>query len=124
MTIASRVKGLRKARGLSQVALAKQVKITQAALSLIEVGESTHIRATTLTALAKALGTNPKWLETGQGSPAPNQDISIDHTEAIVIYDNLNESNRNAWMTTGRALLATQSDVPPTVMPFKKKHPA
>lgn len=121
MTIGARVKALRKSRGLSQVSLSKQVKISQAALSLIEVGEATHIRGTTLTALAKALGTNPHWLETGTGSPAPNQEVTIDHTEVIILYDTLNEQNRNAWMTTGRALLSTQQDVPPHIQPFKVK---
>ena len=126
MTIGARVKALRKSRGLSQVSLSKQVKISQAALSLIEVGEATHIRGTTLIALAKALGTNPHWLETGQGSPAPNQDVTIDHSEVIILFDHLNEQNRNAWMTTGRALLSTQQDVPASVQPYKasKKLPA
>lgn len=121
MSIGQRVKALRASKGLSQGALAKLIKVSQAALSKVESGAAHKIRGSTLNALAKVLEVNPQWLETGLGSPAPQKTVTVDHTELIDLYNHLTESNRDAWMTIGRTLLSTQNNVPKKVQPFPIK---
>lgn len=68
-TLADRLIYRRKKLGLTQDEVAKPAGTTRVAISNIELGISTNIRATTLFAIAKALNNcNPKWLLTGEGS--------------------------------------------------------
>jgi transcriptional regulator with XRE-family HTH domain len=50
------IQTLRKARGLSQVALAKKTKVTHAYVSLLEGGKKRNPSLSVLQRLAKALG--------------------------------------------------------------------
>lgn len=119
--IGQRVKMMRKSLGMTQADLAQKVGIKQPSLSYIENNPSEEIKQSTIRALAKALNTNTNWLATGKGSPSPVQTTSPDESEAVVLFNLLNDNNRLAWMTTGRTLLATQSDVPKVANPFKTK---
>jgi transcriptional regulator with XRE-family HTH domain len=56
MTIRARVKQLRTARGLSQLALAKQAGVSQPYLWQLEAGRKTNPGIVVLRKLAKALG--------------------------------------------------------------------
>jgi transcriptional regulator with XRE-family HTH domain len=67
ITIGSRVRLLRKARGYSQVQLATLVGITQGSLSLIETNKTEVPAGETLAALCRVLKTTPEFLIAGQG---------------------------------------------------------
>ncbi|HIF9213067.1 TPA: LexA family protein [Photobacterium damselae] len=67
-TMAKRVLSRRKTLNMTQDDLAKLIQATRVAISNIELGNSTNIRATTLFALAKALTCDPLWLLTGEQS--------------------------------------------------------
>ena len=124
MSIGARVKMLRKSLGLTQNELAIKVALKQPSLSYIENNPSSEIKQATLLSLAKALKTNPQWLSTGKGSPNPTEIAGPDESEAVTIYNLLNDVNRNAWMTTGRSLLKSQDNVPAVADPFSKSEKA
>ncbi|HHS8483345.1 TPA: helix-turn-helix domain-containing protein [Yersinia enterocolitica] len=63
----SRVSATRKAIGLTQTELAKQVGIVQRQIAAYEAGDAKP-RDNVLVRLAKALGTTPEWLSCGGGS--------------------------------------------------------
>ncbi|MBF0310078.1 MAG: helix-turn-helix transcriptional regulator [Magnetococcales bacterium] len=66
-SLAERLKGLRKAKGLSQAQLASLAGISQQAVNVIENGDIQRPRR--LQELATALETTPEWLSFGVGTP-------------------------------------------------------
>lgn len=64
-TLAQRLKLARTSRGLTQTALAERAEMNQSDVSKIERGEVQ--KTTSLTRLARELGVDPWWLETGEG---------------------------------------------------------
>lgn len=119
MTIGSRVKGLRKTRGLTQDQLAELAGITQSSLSEIERGQTKYGSGPVLIRLAAALHVAPNWLSTGRGSPTEAPRSDPDSAEALHIYHALPPALRDAWMASGRALLSQSG--PSVAQPF---HPA
>lgn len=119
MTIGNRVKGLRKTRGLTQDALAQLAGITQSSLSEIERGQTKYGSGPVLIRLAAALRVSPNWLSTGRGSPTEAPRSDPDSSEALHIYQALSPALRDAWMASGRALLAQSG--PSLANPY---HPA
>ena len=119
MTLGTRIKTLRKAQGLTQVALAKRAGIVQSSLSEIERGETKKGFGETIVRLARALNTSPEWLTTGVGSPAPSIHGTIEQSECIAIFNALPPALRAAWIASGRALL-NSDPVPSTANPFPK----
>jgi transcriptional regulator with XRE-family HTH domain len=97
-----RVRQLRVSKGLSQDSLAKQIGITQAALSLIERGGTRTLRAETLARLAQVLGEDPEYIRTGRRSKTP-QGGSIAALEGI--YNRLDAAGRKMWLEMGELLL-------------------
>ena len=69
LTIGDRIRYLLEVRGYTQVAIAKKVGITQAAISNLVTDSSRKPSAPTLLKLAAALQANPDWILTGQGEP-------------------------------------------------------
>jgi transcriptional regulator with XRE-family HTH domain len=112
-----RVRALRKARGMTQVALAKSVGVSQGAISDIERGDTTEMMGPTLAAICTALRTNPNWLLTGKGSPAPSVLTSFDEGELLAIFRELGDEQRAAVMTVARSMQATAS------APSSEAHP-
>jgi hypothetical protein len=56
--------------------------------------------------IAKALNVNERWLRTGKGSSLrPLADN--DEDEALAIVQRMTAKDRAAWLTIGRALVAT-----------------
>lgn len=113
MTIGNRIRSIRVARGLSQTKLARTIGVTQGALSQIELGFVSTIKAETLVRLASALHTNPHWIQTGRGSPVLELVDDVDEAEAIAVYRALSPANRSAWIAAGRALLDSQPGATP-----------
>lgn len=64
-TLAERLKFARKKRGLTQEQLSDAAGVAQSDISKLERGDSQ--KTTSLIRLAKALGCNPEWLDTGDG---------------------------------------------------------
>lgn len=110
MTIGNRIRSIRVARGLSQTKLARTIGVTQGALSQIELGLVTAIKAETLVRLATTLQTNPYWIQTGRGSPVLELVDDVDEAEAITMFRALSAANRGAWLAAGRALLDSQPE--------------
>lgn len=62
-----RLRHARKAKGLTQVQLAKASGVKQATISEVETGESKSPLGTNLVKLALALHVSPEWLAAGKG---------------------------------------------------------
>ena len=120
MTFGTRIKGLRVARGLTQIQLSGRAGITQGSLSAIERGNTKGLKAGTILALAKALGTSPEWLQTGKGSPGEPVTPDPDEAEALHLFRALSPAIRAQWVSNGRWLLAEESTVPTKAQPFTK----
>ena len=99
-TLAERLLRKRKELNLTQEDLAKKTKTTRVAISNIELGISTNVRATTLFALAKALHCDPTWLLTGEQTK-PIEQIDTPQREAVAKYVPLiNFVQAGAWTAT------------------------
>lgn len=61
-TMAERIRALREAQGMTQVALAKQLGITSAAISQWETGLVANIKLATFLRLCEVLHTDPHFL--------------------------------------------------------------
>ncbi len=102
--VGNRVRTLRKMQGLTQVRLAKLVGVSQGAVSDIERGDTSVMMGPTLTAICRALATNPDWLLSGRGSPAPSPPASPDGSELLTIYAQLPDAQREALLTVARSM--------------------
>ena len=115
-----RVRALRKARGLTQVQLAALLRVSQPGISDIERGDTHAVTGETLTALARALQTNPDWIITGKGSPAPAVSTGIEEGELLAIFRELRPDQREALMIVARSM-SDQNGQPPTAAnPFRR----
>lgn len=118
-----RVRGLRVALGLTQVALAQKARINQSTLSDIESGVSQphKVRAETLRNLAKALETNPNFLVTGADTPVAPQILTIEEAELVALYRELTKVGRgSALLGAARGMLETATDKPMKARPYPK----
>lgn len=70
-TLGTRIRSARKEAGLTQVELARKVRITQPTLSDLENGHTDS--TSSLVELAMALGVRPEWLATGKGDREPQE---------------------------------------------------
>ena len=120
MNLGGRIKTLRKALGLTQVQLAKTAAITQGSLSSIEQSDTKELKAGTILALAKALGTSPEWLKTGEGPPTEAERPTPDESEALHLFRALPPERRAEWLRHGRFLLSESTGKPSRAAPFAK----
>jgi transcriptional regulator with XRE-family HTH domain len=120
-SLGGRVRGLRKALGLTQAQLAKQVGVTQSAISDIESGDTKVVLGPTMAALCVALHTNAEWLQHGRGSPAPAVTTDIEEGELLAIFRSLPDHFRSSVMTTVRAMQAATAAGPSALNPFPHK---
>lgn len=120
MSFGTRIKGLRVARGLTQVQLSGRAGITQGSLSAIERGNTKGLKAGTILALAKSLGTSPQWLQTGKGSPGEPVTPDPDEAEALHLFRALPPHVRAKWLSNGRWLLAEEGQPASQADPFSK----
>jgi transcriptional regulator with XRE-family HTH domain len=89
--LAQLVKMLREAHGLSQDELGRRIGVSKAAISSIEIGRTKSLRGTTLTGLARELGTTPEELTgkralhrvKGSGPSGPTIRIAVLGTAAV-----------------------------------------
>lgn len=71
MTFGSRLKEVRKARGLTAVALGEMAGVSNSGISRWETGGRKSPGAAEVAKLARALGVNERWLLTGEGPKEP-----------------------------------------------------
>lgn len=113
-TIGSRVRALRKKRGLTQVQLARAVGINQGSLSLIETDATQAPAGDTLAALCKVLKTTPDFLIAGAGDP-DSIDAAIQEHELVFLWRSLPEAGRQMVLDSARS--AERALVPPAKAP-------
>lgn len=74
-TLGSRIKQLREAKALTQLALAKQLGVTKSSVSQWETESTANIKLPVFLRLCRILGTDPYYLVFGNdrqpGAPAP-----------------------------------------------------
>lgn len=108
-TIGERVKRLRTARGLSQIALGTKAGVAQPTISGIEKGER-QIQPSSLIELAHALHTEAYYLKYGKGK----EDItsSLNETQQLLLeaFPLLDESVQEIWLNSARAALKKAGD--------------
>ena len=83
--LAAKVAGLRKAKGMSQVALSRKTQIKQATISRIESGEIKEPRLTVLRELANGLGVTLDFL-VGRTDELTPSDILESDPEAQILF--------------------------------------
>jgi transcriptional regulator with XRE-family HTH domain len=89
-TIGTRIRLLRKKRGLTQAALAPQIGIEQGSLSLIETDKTEAPSGNTLAMLCKVLRTTPDFIIAGDGSGDPDSiDAAIQEHELVFLWRDL-----------------------------------
>ena len=102
-----RFRKAREARKLTQTKAATLLGISQPSLSLIEIGDSLSVEGETLVRASKHYKKEAEWLLHGAG-PEMKQSLDPDESEAVSIFQALDEHNLDAWMAMGRHYLERQ----------------
>lgn len=97
-----RIHGARKAAGLTQKQVEKELGLGQSTLSELET--QSH-RSSYTAELARLYGVDPYWLATGVGSPKPPK-LSAEALEVAAEFERLQPHERRKW----RALLLLAMD--------------
>jgi transcriptional regulator with XRE-family HTH domain len=100
---------IRHARGkLTQAAVAKTARITQASLSELETGETKEISGPTLIAIAKALNVRPEWIMLNEEPmrPDPAYTLRSDERELIAFY----RQSTERWKTAIKYIAQLRGD--------------
>jgi transcriptional regulator with XRE-family HTH domain len=92
MTLAQRIKNLRKELGLNQTEFAQRVGITQTSLSQIE-GEKNGISYDVYKAIVNEFGVDPTWLMDGIGNMFRKENVSRGALPLVVQIDSDQEEN-------------------------------
>lgn len=87
-TVNSRVKQVRKIRGLTQKDFAERLKVTQQTVSQWE-GESRTITEPMLRFISTTYDVNEKWLMTGEGSPFAKPQVKTESDMARSFVNNV-----------------------------------
>ena len=111
MNFGKRLKAARQYRGLSQAALAEAVKISQANISKLEIGEATGSEY--VVQLALVCGVSPEWLATGAGKM---QTVDIPYENSIEaqvfkVMQPMDETTKYQYLKIG-ATLAEPNEKP------------
>lgn len=110
-TIGSRIRFLRKKRGLKQTALAQMVGITQGSLSLIENDETEVPAGRTLAGLCAALKTTPEFILGGEGDP-DSIEAAIQENELIHLWRDMPQEQRDMLLDVARAAATRRRTLP------------
>ena len=104
-SIRDRLRYLLEVKTVTQVSLAKQVGVTQAAISNIVTNATRKPNARTLLNLCDALCCDPRWLMTGAGTPAVRLSTggpSVVHV--LQLFRSMSETARAATLAVARVL--------------------
>lgn len=122
MGLGKRVRELRKAKGLSQVKLAKLAGIDQTTISLIETGHTPNATARVLSALAQLLGVSVDYLVSGEKKPDKTM-LRQEIIELAYKLQSLSPDKVEIIVATVNALHGTAAPaaIPPPIV-HKDKH--
>lgn len=109
---------------MTQVQLARQVGVSQSAISDIERGDTTDVMGPTLSALCVRLRTNPEWLLQGTGHPGPALATNIETNELIALFRSLSDEHRAVVLSVARTLQQESNARPSEVNPYPKRRVA
>ena len=105
LSLGDRLRYLLEIRGYSQVALAKKIGITQAAISNLVTDSSRKPSAPTLLKLAAALQANPDWILTGEGDPFEMNVVNRkSEKELLEAFRNMNAQGQAALIAAAKAM--------------------
>lgn len=110
MTLGDRIASLLRERKISQSELARMVGVKQQTISYIIRGSDQPASASRYsTKIAMALGVNPAWLQTGEGSPAdPTVPVKVDGKTVKVLQVPLLEKPEAVRLCAGERVVAKQ----------------
>ncbi len=98
MTLATNVKRLREAKGMSQNELAAAAGISQQLVSQIENGKNTTTKH--MPAVARALDVSIDQIDPAYATAAPDAEL----TELVSVFEKLDEEGRLALLAAARAM--------------------
>lgn len=113
MYVGSRIRALRKARGLNQTQLAKAIGVDQSTISDIERGA--NFGAEVLMSLSKALGSTCRYIMKG------GTEAELFEAEVIGLFRALSEDDQAHMLRTLRALAMHAKNDPPPPPPTPKR---
>lgn len=87
MGMAERIKEMRKARGLTQVELARRLGLKDSAIAKYENGRVENIKRSTIEEMAKILGCSPVYLLCLEDDPPARSDFIISDFEKQIILE-------------------------------------
>ena len=120
-TFAKRIKGYRKAAGLTQLALAKLVGVTKALISQIEKGTTKEVKMILLFKLSDKLGVAARFLATGEGSPLRVGPISAEAISLLIAFRACSPEAQKEMIKSAEFLARVQSQAPHPQKPLTIK---
>lgn len=102
-TLGQRVKALRTSRQLTQTALADKLKVSQAAISMIENSSTMSLSGEVLAGLCRELVTTPDFLLNGAGSE-DGHEAAMQIAELVNIMQKLPPQAREALLDSARTV--------------------
>lgn len=107
MNIGQRLQWMLDEREMSQVYLAKQCGLTQAAISNLKTDTSRKPSAPTLLKLSGALQCSPEWLMTGKGSPDQSNTLGANaEQELIELFRQIPPNKQSSVIAMIRVMLS------------------
>jgi transcriptional regulator with XRE-family HTH domain len=119
-TAGSRIRALRRGKGLNQAQLAKRASIAQPSLSQIETGDTRTLRGPTLMNLAKALEVNPHWILTGRDSLVEPQSLTVEESELLTLFRTLQDVDQDRLVSFARTMVQSTTTPPSRLHPYPK----
>lgn len=107
ITLAKRIKGSMATAGIeSQSDLARRVRVNRQLVHKWVSGQVDELTPTLLFRLADVLKVSARWLALGPPiSPTKSRQMSIDEVELLDIASALKQRDREAWISSGRAMV-------------------
>jgi transcriptional regulator with XRE-family HTH domain len=117
-SLGRKVRTLRKARGLTQVQLAKKLGITQPSLSEIETGETKEVSGTVLAALCRVLRSMPDYFVLDEVGDTDFGEMGLAQQEAVYLIGHMKGETREAALKSLRGMAGA-----PLADPFNGQKP-
>lgn len=102
--VGKRVRGLRKALGLTQEQLSRRAGVSQPTISHIERGHTADLTGANLSALCVVLRTNADFLLHGKGSPSPPLQAELEERELLDLFRRMDPEQQQALLSFVRSM--------------------
>lgn len=113
-TFAERVAASRKAKGWSQVRLAREVGCSIGIINQIELGKVSEVKQILLFKIADVLEVNARWLAIGVGTPIKWVNITPDERHLLDIFKALSAPMQDSLLHMAAAMPTEQTAPSPT----------